>query len=144
VDGRLTLGRCKKVTDLEREFMPYDFIIILNRDFWEDERVTDHQRRALLDHELCHAAVATDREGDPRVDEKNRVVYRTRKHTLEEFHEIVDRYGLYKQDLEEMWRTMCRAQTAKTKRAEHAQYYVELTAADPITVEEGTFDPEKT
>src|SRR4051812_39232899 len=35
-DGRLTLGKCKKATDLDRELAPYDFVILLNRDFWQN------------------------------------------------------------------------------------------------------------
>src|SRR5437762_245964 len=35
VDGRLTLGKCKKASDLDRELMAYDFVILLNRHFWE-------------------------------------------------------------------------------------------------------------
>jgi hypothetical protein len=59
VDGRLTLGKCKKATDLDRELAPYDFVILLNRDFWQNPRVTDVQRQALLDHELMHAPSST-------------------------------------------------------------------------------------
>ena len=55
VDGRVTLGKCKKASDLDRELSQWDFIILLRKSFWTDERVTHAQRRALLDHELCHA-----------------------------------------------------------------------------------------
>jgi hypothetical protein len=68
VDGRLTLGKCKKASDLDRELAPYDFVILLNRDFWMNPRVSDLQRSALLDHELMHAAVAYDENGDAKVD----------------------------------------------------------------------------
>jgi hypothetical protein len=33
VDGRLVLGKCKKASDLDRELAPYDFVILLNRDY---------------------------------------------------------------------------------------------------------------
>src|SRR3972149_12141547 len=36
VDGRLQLGKCKKASDLDRELAPYDFVILLNQDFWQD------------------------------------------------------------------------------------------------------------
>ena len=100
VDGRVTLGKCKKASDLDRELAAFDFVIILRRDFVEDPSVTDLQRRALIDHELCHAAVARRVSGEPIIDEAGRLCYRIRKHDIEEFAEIVERYGTYKRDLE--------------------------------------------
>lgn len=100
VDGRLILGKCKKASDLDRELAAFDFIILLNRGFWRDPDVTDAQRRALLDHELCHAAVAYDQRGEPIIDERGRQVFRLRKHDIEEFAAIVERHGTYKRDLE--------------------------------------------
>jgi hypothetical protein len=100
VDGRVTLGKCKRASDLDRELAPYDFVIILRRQFWIDTEVTDLQRRALLDHELMHADVALDEQGEPQVDTNGRTVYRLRRHDLEEFAVIAERYGCWKRDLE--------------------------------------------
>lgn len=99
VDGRVTLGKCKKASDLDRELAQFDFVIMLSRDFWENSRVTNQQRTAPLDHELMHATVALDPKGEPKQDERGRTVYRIRKHDIEEFGAIVARYGLYKRDL---------------------------------------------
>lgn len=100
VDGRVTLGKCKKASDLDRELMAFDFVILLRREFWEDGTVTDAQRAALLDHELCHATVKYSTDNEPVIDERDRKVYRIRKHDIEEFAEIIERHGLYKRDLE--------------------------------------------
>lgn len=100
VDGRVTLGKCKRASELDRELAAFDFIILLRRSFWLDQRVTDAQRTALLDHELCHAAVKLDKHGEPALDARGRVIYRTRKHDLEEFTQIVARHGCYKSDIE--------------------------------------------
>jgi hypothetical protein len=100
VDGRVCLGKCKKASDLDRELAAFDFVILLRRAFWRDERVSDQQRRALLDHELCHAALKYDDAGEPVEDERGRLVYRIRKHDLEEFTCIVARYGCYLADIE--------------------------------------------
>jgi hypothetical protein len=100
-DGRVTLGQCKKASDLDRELAPFDFVILLQRHFWRDDLfVTDDQRRALLDHELMHAALKYDEHGEPAVDERGRKIYRIRKHDLEEFSAIAERHGLWKRDLE--------------------------------------------
>jgi hypothetical protein len=114
VDGRVTLGKCMKVGDLHRELLddrgqPYDFIIILRQEFWTDPMTTDLQRRALLDHELCHAAVKLGEDGEPLVDERQRLTYRIRKHDLEEFRCIPERYGCWTHDLEEFARALERA-----------------------------------
>lgn len=106
VDGRLVLGRCRKATDLDRELAPFDFVILLNRDFWQNTNVTNEQRNALLDHELSHAAVAYDDAGDYKRDERGRYVFRMRKHDIEEFRDVVARHGLYKTDLVDFERTL--------------------------------------
>jgi hypothetical protein len=111
VDGRVTLGKCKKASDLDRELAAYDFVIILRREFMEDPNVSDDQRRALIDHELCHASVKLDDEGEPVEDERGRVVYRIRKHDLEEFSEIAQRYGCYKRDLEDFAKALERSRS---------------------------------
>lgn len=109
VDGRLVLGRCRKATDLDRELAPYDFVILLNRDFWQHPKVTDVQRDALLDHELMHASVSFDEDGDYKRDNRGRCVFRIRKHDLEEFRDVVARHGLYKDDLIDFERALRRA-----------------------------------
>ncbi len=99
-DGRLILGKCIRLSDLQRELCPYDFAIELNHEFWNDPEVSRKKKQALLDHELCHAARAMDAEGDEAIDAKDRPVWRIRKHDLEEFREIVMRHGTWKSDIE--------------------------------------------
>lgn len=98
-DGHLVLGKCVKATDLQREFANYDFIILLNQEVWESGEFTDEKKCALMDHELCHATVASDEDGE-KWDDRGRKVWRTRKHDIEEFHCIIQRHGCYKRDLE--------------------------------------------
>ena len=109
VDGRAQLGKCKRVGNLERELMEYDFVIILLKEFWESLDVTDEQRRALLDHELCHGALTLDKSGEPVEDERGRKMYRIRKHDILEFTEIVARHGCYKRDLEQFAQALQRS-----------------------------------
>lgn len=99
-DGHVILGKCKKASDLDREFSPYDFVILLRKEFWQHSQTTDAQRAALIDHELCHASVRLDADHEPKRDERGRVIYRMRKHDIEEFSEILMRHGCYKRDLE--------------------------------------------
>ena len=111
-DGHLTLGQCRKSSDLEREIQDvaaFDFVILLNQNFFEDALVTDLQRRAVLDHELCHAAVKLDDDRHPVIDERGRVQYRIRKHDLEEFSTIAERYGCWKRDIEAFAKSLAKA-----------------------------------
>jgi hypothetical protein len=114
-DGHLILGQCRKSSDLDREIhnaAAYDFIILLNQNFYDDPLVSDVQRRAVLDHELCHAGVRVDDDGAPIIDERGRVSYRIRKHDLEEFSDIVERYGCWKRDIEAFAKSLARARGA--------------------------------
>jgi len=101
-DGRMVLGKCKKASDLDRQLHDRDFVILLHAASWDGPEFTALHRRALLDHELCHADVVIDPEsGDPVLNEAGRQVFRIRKHDLEEFRCVVDRHGLWKSDIEE-------------------------------------------
>jgi len=101
VDGRCMIGKCKKASDLDRELSQWDFIILLRKSWWYATETTAEKRKALVDHELCHATVRLDdRTNEPVLDERGRKVYRTRKHDWEEFTEVVDRHGIYTRDLE--------------------------------------------
>lgn len=100
VDGRVKLGMCRKASALDRELSSWDFVILLRKSFWTDLRVTELQRTALLDHELMHAAPKFDAKGEPAVDERGRRLWRTRRHDLEEFADVVERHGQWTADLE--------------------------------------------
>lgn len=103
-DGILILGRCVKVSDLNRELKLCDFIVVLNREVWESTQFDHKKKLALMDHELCHAAPVLDLDGNIKKDERNKYVFRTRKHEIEEFHSVVKHHGCYKSDLEALAR----------------------------------------
>lgn len=63
----------------------YDFLILLSSTDWEG--LGREQRVALVDHELCHCWA--DENGS----------WKIRGHDLEEFHDVVARHGLWKQDV---------------------------------------------
>lgn len=111
-DNRLVLGKCKKVAPLEKELHGFDFVILLNRETWHLSEFTTAMKRALLDHELCHAQVKRDEDGEIKYDDKGRPVWRVRKHDLEEFREIVQRHGQWKSDIQEFVKTAVKASKA--------------------------------
>lgn len=112
-DGRLVLGRCKKCSDLDFQMSEHDFVIQLNFEAWNAAGFSEVQMRALLDHELCHAQVAKDTNGEEKKDENGRTVYRIRKHDVEEFQEIVARHGVWKDDLRSFAEAAMRATDKK-------------------------------
>lgn len=135
-DGHLVLGKCVKVSDLHKEFADYDFIIVLNRETWEDSEFTNEKRCALMDHELCHAAGQTDDEGDV-YDERGRRVFRTRKHDIEEFQVIVQRHGCYKRDLEAFAEALLKKRRTPLFNGDE-ETRVSLKTGDGETIFEGT------
>ena len=100
VDGHLMLGKCVKASDLQKELAAWDFVILLNREVWSDPEFTPEKKRALIDHELCHAAPAMTPDFENKYDAKGRQLFRTRGHDIEEFFAVVQRHGCYKRDLE--------------------------------------------
>lgn len=65
--------------------LQYDFALEINRDFWP--KLTDLQRRAIIDHELCH--FHRDEKGNWFIT----------GHDVEGFGSNIRRYGLYMEDL---------------------------------------------
>ena len=55
----LTLGRCRKRGDLDRELDGFDFVVLLNKEAWASLKTKEKQ--ALIFHELCHSQVVTTR-----------------------------------------------------------------------------------
>ena len=99
-EGHIVLGQCIRASDLQRELVDLDFIILLNKEIWEDLQFTVEMKTALVDHELMHAARSYDSEGEPKVDVRGRPVWRVRAHDVQEFFDIVSRHGTYKRDLQ--------------------------------------------
>jgi len=81
-NGRATLGKARKVTAEWKVHLDLDFVIWLAHDEWSC--LTDHQRRALLDHELCHCQYYG-------VDMSAKI----RPHDIEEFNAVLQRWGFW-------------------------------------------------
>jgi len=96
-DGQLVLGKCKKVSELDKLYAEFDFVIILNSEAWKT--LNEQQRKALVHHEVCHIAIATDQNGNTKKDTRGRTAFRVKKHDIEEFGDVVAVHGCYKRDL---------------------------------------------
>lgn len=104
--GRNVLGRARKVSGLQAwlghpdidppsAFVePTDFFVIeISHNTWRD--LDDSQRVALVDHELSHCAVDYD-------DETGEPVLKMRTHDVEEFIGVINRNGLWKEDVQQL------------------------------------------
>jgi hypothetical protein len=92
--GKAVLGTAKKATPEHKALYlgEVDFIVTLAGAEWKD--MTNRARRALLDHELCHC-VGDSMKG-----------WSMRGHDVEEFSEIIERHGLWHDELKELGETM--------------------------------------
>ncbi|MBN1404171.1 MAG: hypothetical protein JW942_06885 [Opitutales bacterium] len=82
--GKRVLGKACKFPERDRLLHPFRFCIILDERFWQD---FPNKREPLLLHELLHCGV--NDEGDPVLV----------PHDLEEFGEVVRRYGAWANDV---------------------------------------------
>jgi hypothetical protein len=117
VDGHLILGKCVKISDLQHEMVDLDFVILLNKEVWQDPGFTEEKKLALVDHELCHAGRVEDEYGAQKEDERGRLIWRIRKHDIEEFQDVVKRHGCYKRDLERFAETLVKSKQEKLFKA---------------------------
>jgi hypothetical protein len=83
-DSKTVLGRAAKRNELDQLLSKEgeDFVIVVGKDKWE--KMTDVEKRCLVDHELCHAGV--------RVDVDGHSVFVLRSHVIEEFPENLARF----------------------------------------------------
>lgn len=80
---REVYGQCEKVPDRYRWIIPYDFTITLFEP--NIERLDDEQIRILLLHELMHIGIDVD---------GNEETYYVVAHDVEDFRDIIDKYGM--------------------------------------------------
>jgi len=86
-NGRSVAAQAQKVTALNQALIDYDFLIWIAEDRWD--KLSEDQKEALIDHELCHCW------GWPGM-------WKMRHHDIEEFQEIIERHGMWREELVHM------------------------------------------
>lgn len=115
-DGKATSGMCIKVDDRNRMIHDHDFIIEIAKDIWDE--ATEEFKLALVDHELGHAGLRTDEDGDILYDEKtNRPRTFIKKHDIEEFEDVLERHGAFHKGLRDFLDAFARNKANKSKPA---------------------------
>lgn len=106
VKSKRVLGTARKVSGLNaylaRVGDDYDgepdfFLICIWGAWWRARDTTDAQRRALVDHELCH--LWSEQACDAKGNLLDKIDLSMLPHDLEEFNCIVDRHGDWDQDI---------------------------------------------
>ena len=92
-NGVRVLGIARKISLKDRALGRGDAEIALDGDWWQ--KATDEQQAALLDHELNHIAVKSDKNGNVQFDDLGRPQIKLRKHDVEVgwFKCIAERHG---------------------------------------------------
>lgn len=81
--GKIVFGECEKVPQKWKWAVPCDFTITIYEP--NVERFTDEQMRILIFHELLHVVITKD---------GNEESYSVKPHDVEDFREIIERFGL--------------------------------------------------
>ncbi|MGN8233214.1 putative metallopeptidase [Priestia flexa] len=99
-------GKCKKCTAFEKHLTKRTFFVFINEDAWR--HLSNEQRVALVDHELCHIRREKEEVFDKDkkqvvmdlADKRDSSNWKIREHDVEEFSEIIQRHGLWEQGIE--------------------------------------------
>lgn len=92
-NGRLILAKTKKSTPMEEYLCGAKAFLIVDKPRWA--LLSEEQRVALIDHELCHI-----------VEDKKNGGFRMQGHDVEEFTENIQRHGAWKEDIQHfLWFT---------------------------------------
>ena len=129
-DGKITLGKCCKTSERDRAFHNYDVIIELNSDFWHDPATTNMHREYLVFHELCHIGISKDENDEAKRDERNRLCVYIKKHEVEEFVPVIEKYGLLMPQVQRMARAIFAAQRGEQPQDDAPEVQQELITAE--------------
>lgn len=134
-DGRAVLGKTRKLPADLRVYLPYDFIIWLDENWWGNF-LTDLQRRALLDHQLCHCSMNPEQ------------VASIRPHDIEEFAVIIQRYGFWQPSdrrvehaIQARFEFLARAGKVEAFQARYMGFLFDVEATDEYALPEAPSAP---
>ena len=73
------------------------FLVVLDAAYWS--QATPRQREILVFHELSHIKQAENEFGAPKFTKTGEPIYTLRGHDVEEFTDVVARYGQWNDDI---------------------------------------------
>lgn len=72
------------------------FLMTIWKDGWEE--LSEKQRAAVCDHELCHFEI--------EIDDKGNETYKIKPHDIEEFNKVLQRHGPYRIEVKDLLRAL--------------------------------------
>ena len=109
-DAKIVLASVSLFSDFDRQMHGKDIRILLNYNYWHNPVTTDDNRRALIDHQLCHPRPIMDMDlGISLKNDMGYVKYYLRAHDIEDFAEVVERWGIWMVDMERSAEAMAAA-----------------------------------
>ena len=93
-DKSIYAGKCSKATGKWKYLTDKDFIIEVWDGFWKT--ADTKAKEALVYHELKHIDFLED-------EETGEIVWKLRRHDVEEFHDVVEKYGYWNEALKEFF-----------------------------------------
>jgi len=100
-NGKEVWGTCRKVTNLNAHLAGQEspfFVITISEPVWGV--LPPDKRKALVDHELCHAESQYNQKEDDD-GEDDVIKLSIRPHDVEEFACIIRRHGLWRDDVKD-------------------------------------------
>lgn len=94
--GRIVMAKTQKCSGLLEHYSKANFVITISFMQWID--LSEKQKIALIDHELCHCGLDVKENG-----EASWVII---GHDVEEFNVVIERHGLWSKDVGEMAETI--------------------------------------
>jgi len=120
---KVIAGRCIRVDDRNYSIHKYDFLIEIAMDLWQE--ANDDFKKALMDHELGHAGIVRDENGELELDDKGRIRTYVNLHDIEEFSDVLARHGAYHEALRQFLQAFA-DRKSKTKKAPEAEEDLDL------------------
>lgn len=102
--GRLVKWAILRILPQFGETLPA-FIVLIDRNIWLG--LSPEEKLALVDHELSHCAQAREDDGEtPKYTRDGSPVWMIRSHDVEEFEAVIQRHGLWNDELRSLARTI--------------------------------------
>lgn len=92
LDGYAVVAEIKKSTDLMKELLEHDLMMIIHDSIWDT--LAPDSKMCALDTELSRAVISTDKSGAYKQDEAGRFVWRLKRRLCKPSAAITKRYNI--------------------------------------------------
>ncbi|SFA90764.1 hypothetical protein SAMN05216312_102167 [Cohnella sp. OV330] len=98
--GKELFAKIKILGEDLRTAMGKDYILFLNKDLWE--KMSEPQRRYVLDHQLSTIDITTDKHGDAKTANDGRAKLKSLPFDIEAYAPVIKRHGAIMEDVKRL------------------------------------------